>query len=108
MGTNSVLGLVFCMLQLCAAAAGATALVDYDYGCSDGEAWAGTHFESLVSFGDSYTDSNRLYYFIFQNGSAPPPGWIDPGVNIPKSPPLLSLFFSFSAMTKAAISFSDP
>jgi hypothetical protein len=28
-----------------------------------------------VTFGDSYTDENRLGYFINNNGSAPPVGW---------------------------------
>jgi hypothetical protein len=41
--------------------------------------WRSGHFETLVTFGDSYTDENRLGYFINNNGSAPPIGW-DGGV----------------------------
>lgn len=40
------------------------------------------NFKSLVTFGDSYTDENRLGYFINHNGSAPPVGWQQPvGLN---------------------------
>lgn len=37
-------------------------------------------FKTLVTFGDSYTDENRLGYFINNNGSAPPVGWQQPVV----------------------------
>jgi len=40
--------------------------------------WDLRNFASLVAFGDSYTDDNRLNYFLTHNGSAPPPGWINP------------------------------
>jgi len=38
------------------------------HSCWDGQ------FKTLVTFGDSYTDENRLGYFINHNGSAPPVG----------------------------------
>jgi hypothetical protein len=41
--------------------------------------WNGD-FKTLVTFGDSYTDENRLGYFINNNGSAPPVGWDQPVV----------------------------
>ena len=31
-------------------------------------------FDNLVTFGDSYTDSGRLGYYIGHNGTGPPPG----------------------------------
>jgi phospholipase/lecithinase/hemolysin len=37
--------------------------------------WNLKNFKTLVTFGDSYTDENRLSYFIRHNGSAPPVGW---------------------------------
>ncbi|KAF2469692.1 uncharacterized protein BDR25DRAFT_47192 [Lindgomyces ingoldianus] len=44
--------------------------------------WDVKNFKSLVTFGDSYTDENRLGYFINHNGSAPPVGWEQPvGLN---------------------------
>jgi hypothetical protein len=42
-------------------------------------AWQAQKFKTLVTFGDSYTDENRLGYFISHNGSAPPVG-VDLGV----------------------------
>jgi len=36
--------------------------------------WNLKQFNSLVTFGDSYTDESRLGYFISHNGAAPPPG----------------------------------
>ncbi|RDI77215.1 hypothetical protein Vi05172_g12771 [Venturia inaequalis] len=44
--------------------------------------WAGKTFESLVTFGDSYTDEQRLNYFASNNGTAPPVGWIQPVASI--------------------------
>ncbi|KAK5135902.1 hypothetical protein LTR04_004581, partial [Oleoguttula sp. CCFEE 6159] len=41
-------------------------------------AWGLKSLTSLVSFGDSYTDENRLAYFIANNGSAPPVGYVGP------------------------------
>ncbi|MCJ1308047.1 hypothetical protein MMC25_001697 [Agyrium rufum] len=41
-------------------------------------AWDVSRFNSLVTFGDSYTDENRLGYFTTHNGSAPPVGTILP------------------------------
>ncbi|CAE7174737.1 hypothetical protein P3342_007831 [Pyrenophora teres f. teres] len=35
-------------------------------------------FKTLVTFGDSYTDENRLSYFGSHNGSAPPVAWQQP------------------------------
>lgn len=51
--------------------------------------WAGKDFDSLVTFGDSYTDEQRLNYFGSNNGAAPPPGWIEKVVS-----PLFPLPFS--------------
>ncbi|CAI6337060.1 unnamed protein product [Periconia digitata] len=42
--------------------------------------WQPGKFKTLVTFGDSYTDENRLGFFASHNGTAPPPGW-DGGVN---------------------------
>lgn len=36
--------------------------------------WSVDNFDSLVTFGDSYTDENRLSYIIANNGSLPPAG----------------------------------
>lgn len=44
------------------------------------EKWNLPNFESLVVFGDSYTDDSRLGYFISHNGSAPPVGYANPEV----------------------------
>jgi hypothetical protein len=44
--------------------------------------WNLERFTSLVVFGDSYSDDSRLGYFIENNGSAPPVGWVDPVVRI--------------------------
>lgn len=44
--------------------------------------WNVENFDSLITFGDSYTDENRLSYFIANNGSAPPAGTYFPeGLN---------------------------
>ncbi|CAG5143813.1 uncharacterized protein ALTATR162_LOCUS1424 [Alternaria atra] len=40
--------------------------------------WRDGKFKTLVTFGDSYTDENRLGYFINNNGSAPPVAWQQP------------------------------
>lgn len=45
---------------------------------SSQQKWDLANFTSLVAFGDSYTDDSRLGYFISNNGSAPPVGWVDP------------------------------
>ncbi|KZM27820.1 uncharacterized protein EKO05_0011013 [Ascochyta rabiei] len=42
------------------------------------QAWREGKFKTLVTFGDSYTDENRLGYFIQNNGTAPPVGWDQP------------------------------
>lgn len=44
------------------------------------QSWKDGKFQTLVTFGDSYTDENRLGYFINNNGSAPPVGWEQPVV----------------------------
>ncbi|KAF2877391.1 hypothetical protein BDV95DRAFT_625295 [Massariosphaeria phaeospora] len=47
-----------------------------------GRGWRAENFKTLVTFGDSYTDENRLGYFINNNGSAPSVGWEQPlGLN---------------------------
>lgn len=44
--------------------------------------WDSRNFNTLVTFGDSYSDEGRLGYFINNNGSAPPVGWKQPvGLN---------------------------
>jgi hypothetical protein len=43
--------------------------------------WKSQQFKSIVTFGDSYTDESRLNYFSQHNGTAPPPGWVDPVVS---------------------------
>lgn len=40
--------------------------------------WQAANFKSLITFGDSYTDENRLNYIALHNGSYPPPGTILP------------------------------
>lgn len=42
--------------------------------------WDLKNFESLVVFGDSYSDDSRLGYFIEREGQAPPTGWVNPVV----------------------------
>jgi hypothetical protein len=38
--------------------------------------WDLDGFRSLVTFGDSYTDESRAWYFNDHGGTAPPPGWV--------------------------------
>ncbi|KAF2433500.1 hypothetical protein EJ08DRAFT_628689 [Tothia fuscella] len=40
--------------------------------------WKIDNLKSIVAFGDSYTDEQRLSYFINHNGTAPPVGWVQP------------------------------
>ena len=40
--------------------------------------WSVDKFKNFITFGDSYTDENRLGYFASHNGSAPPTGTILP------------------------------
>jgi phospholipase/lecithinase/hemolysin len=40
--------------------------------------WSVSNFNTLVTFGDSYTDESRLGWFISHNGSAPPAGSLLP------------------------------
>lgn len=40
--------------------------------------WSVANFQSLITFGDSYTDESRLGWFINHNGSAPPAGTLLP------------------------------
>lgn len=44
------------------------------------QGWKDGKIKTIVTFGDSYTDENRLGYFISNNGSAPPAGWEQPVV----------------------------
>lgn len=46
------------------------------------QTWGLKQFSSWVAFGDSYTDDSRLSYFVVNNGSAPPVGWVNPAVRI--------------------------
>ncbi|KIX94906.1 uncharacterized protein Z520_09216 [Fonsecaea multimorphosa CBS 102226] len=45
---------------------------------SSSQPWSIKNFNSLITFGDSYTDESRLGYFITHNGSAPPAGTLLP------------------------------
>lgn len=67
------------VLALAAAHAHAATIPTAARDCPD-DAWGKTKFESLVVFGDSYSDDSRLSYFIAHNGTAPPVGWVDPAV----------------------------
>jgi hypothetical protein len=40
--------------------------------------WSASRFRSLITFGDSYTDENRLLYFFLQKNTPPPPGTLLP------------------------------
>ncbi|EXJ81977.1 hypothetical protein A1O1_08044 [Capronia coronata CBS 617.96] len=40
--------------------------------------WSVSNFDSLITFGDSYTDESRLGWFINHNGTAPPAGSLSP------------------------------
>ncbi|KAH7359518.1 GDSL lipase/acylhydrolase family protein [Pyrenochaeta sp. MPI-SDFR-AT-0127] len=42
------------------------------------QGWRDGKFKTLVTFGDSFTDENRLGYFINNKGSAPPVAWQQP------------------------------
>lgn len=44
--------------------------------------WLVKQFTSLITFGDSYTDENRLNYVLLHNGSPPPPGTFLPEVSL--------------------------
>lgn len=59
-------------LQLLVASLATTSLAHPSSSWKDGK------FKTIVTFGDSYTDENRLGYFINNNGSAPPVGWEQP------------------------------
>lgn len=48
---------------------------------NDYSTWDLENFESLVVFGDSYSDDSRLGYFIENDGEAPPVGWLSPVVS---------------------------
>ncbi|KIW82352.1 hypothetical protein Z517_05379 [Fonsecaea pedrosoi CBS 271.37] len=45
---------------------------------SSNKPWSLQNFNSLITFGDSYTDESRLGWFINHNGSAPPVGTLLP------------------------------
>ncbi|KIW31690.1 uncharacterized protein PV07_03295 [Cladophialophora immunda] len=45
---------------------------------SSSKPWSLKSFNSLITFGDSYTDESRLGWFINHNGSAPPAGTLLP------------------------------
>ena len=44
--------------------------------------WSLKRFETLVVFGDSYSDDSRLGYFINNDGEAPPVGYENPVVSL--------------------------
>lgn len=56
-----------------------------------GATWTVSQFNTLVTFGDSYTDENRLNYFGQNNNTAPPPGTFLPEVSYQISYPLMLL-----------------
>jgi hypothetical protein len=58
--------------------------------------WKSQQFKSLVTFGDSYTDESRLQYFEDNDGSPPPPTWVEPAV----SSPLLVSFYSGGSVNR--------
>lgn len=39
-------------------------------------------FTNLVTFGDSYTDDGRLWYYVENNGKGPPPGVLPTVANV--------------------------
>ena len=49
-------------------------------GSNASNVWSLAQFSSLITFGDSYTDENRLSYFLEHAGAAPPPGTFLPEV----------------------------
>ena len=61
-------------------AASLTLYLAFALGNAQNSTWNVNRFKTLVTFGDSYTDENRLGYFISHNGSAPPVGWQQPVV----------------------------
>ncbi|KAL2430528.1 Acetylesterase [Exophiala dermatitidis] len=52
-----------------------------DHSSPSGTPWSASNFDSLITFGDSYTDESRLGWFINHNGSAPPAGTLLPESN---------------------------
>lgn len=42
------------------------------------QTWSASNFNSLITFGDSYTDENNLNYIGSHNGSYPPTGTLLP------------------------------
>jgi hypothetical protein len=58
------------------------------------KAWRNARLNTLVTFGDSFTDEGRLGYFIGHDGEAPPVGWVGPRVGGP---------FPCSACTQAIL-----
>ena len=71
-----MLSILLVVLCICAAAQAAA----IQKRTNPGDAWFLERFSSLVTFGDSYTDENRLNYFIGSKGAAPPPGTFLPEV----------------------------
>ena len=59
-------------------------------------AWSIRKFSSLVAFGDSYTDEDRLNYFLEHNFNPPPVGWREPPVRIILAHSLLLHFRNFN------------
>ncbi|KAK3353598.1 hypothetical protein B0T25DRAFT_217399 [Lasiosphaeria hispida] len=54
--------------------AGASVVAATNGPCKGGRCAVKASFETLVTFGDSYTDNGRLGYYINNAGKAPPPG----------------------------------
>ncbi|KIN00045.1 carbohydrate esterase family 16 protein [Oidiodendron maius Zn] len=65
---------------LAAGALGVTATGNRGTHGHPGNSWV-QDFDNLVTFGDSYTDENRLLYWLSHNGTYPPPGLLLPPSN---------------------------
>lgn len=76
--TTGVLNTFFIMASLLLTLLGANLVFAATGAGRSSSAWKEVKFETLVTFGDSYTDENRLGYFIEHNGSAPPVAWDQP------------------------------
>lgn len=66
--------MLFVFLAVLAAAATVVSSASVPRGGHYQSVWQASNYRSLLTFGDSYTDENRLNYFGSNNGSAPPAG----------------------------------
>ena len=65
---------MFAFVAILAAAATVVSSASVPRGRHYQSVWQASNYRSLLTFGDSYTDENRLNYFGSNNGSAPPAG----------------------------------